>query len=262
MTETGRPYPLPPGPQSNEIGEFEIGISPAGTIIPFDYWQTIISQYGNSPILTQLIADFDSWIDQTQNFDSFYSNIWNLPTAVGYGLDTWGRIVGIPRNIVVAEPLDLFSFDDPARGFDTSGALIYVSGPLTDTVNISLADADFRNLIYAKAASNICDGSTPGIMAAMNTFFGNYNTPIFINESNNNNMSYSICQVGRAISLTNLAILDTPSLPVKPAGVAAGYYVVSQLGPMFGFDVENAQIQGFDQGVFGVTPLQYILSTV
>lgn len=262
MTDTGPPYPPPPGPQSNQIGTFEIGISPVGTIAPFDYWQTIISQYANSPHLTSLIASFDSWIDQTQNFDSFYSNVWNIDSAQGYGLDVWGRIIGIPRNVLVPEPLDFFSFDDPTRGFDTAGAVIYVSGPLTQTVTVSLADNDFRHLLYARAAANICDGSVPYIMLAMNRFFGNYNTPLFINETNSGHMSYQVCQVGAKISLTNLAVLANASLPTKPAGVLAEYQVVSEQGPMFGFDFENSQVAGFDHGQLGVTPMQYILSTV
>lgn len=259
---SGPPYPPPPGGQSNEIGEFQVGISPIGTLVQFNFWQTIISQYANSDVLVNLIADFDSWADQTQNFDSFYSNVWNIETAVGYGLDLWGRIVGIPRNVLVTESAGYFAFDDPARGFDNPNAPIYTSGPLTKTVNVSLSNDDYRNLLLAKAATNICDGSVAGIMSAYNKFFGNYNTPIFINENNSTRMSYDVCQVGYAISLTNLAILSNGSLPLKPAGVAANYYVVSKQGPMFGFDMENDQVAGWDHGMIGMSPLQYVLASV
>jgi hypothetical protein len=55
--------PLPPGPTGpphppapteipdSSIGQFQIGVSPIGTIVPFSYWSTIISQYANSPIM-------------------------------------------------------------------------------------------------------------------------------------------------------------------------------------------------------------------
>ena len=80
-----------PRPGSNAIGSFIIGVSPIGTIIPFDYWATIISQFANSPILTQLIANMDSYLDQTANLDAFYDLIFNVATAQGYGLDVWGK---------------------------------------------------------------------------------------------------------------------------------------------------------------------------
>ena len=47
-----------PAPGSNAIGTFIIGASPIGDIPVFDPWQTVISQYANSPILTTLIFDF------------------------------------------------------------------------------------------------------------------------------------------------------------------------------------------------------------
>ncbi len=262
MVDTGPPYPPLPGPQSNQIGTFQVGISPLGTIPPFDYWQTVISQYANSPHLIALIANFDAWLDQTQNFDSFYSNIWNLPTANGYGLDVWGRIVGIPRNVIVGERAPYFSFDDPALGFDNAGAPIWVNQPLIVTVNATLEDDDYRWLIYAKAATNICDGSVPLIMNSMNKFFGNYRTPVFINETNMNPMSYQMVQVGETISLTNLAVFSSGAISLKPAGIAASYYVVSQSGPAFGFDIENDQMAGFDHGVITMNPSQYILASI
>ena len=96
----GPPYPeVVPG--SNAIGEFTIGVSPIGDIPPFNFWDTIISQYANSAILTQLIANMDAYLDQTENFDNFFDDIWNIDTAQGYGLDLWGRILGVTRYVTV-----------------------------------------------------------------------------------------------------------------------------------------------------------------
>src|SRR5260221_2382599 len=67
----------------------------------FDYWATIISQYANSPIITQLISNFFQYVDPTVNIDAFYDFVWNLDTAKGYGLDVWGRIVGVQRQLNV-----------------------------------------------------------------------------------------------------------------------------------------------------------------
>ena len=57
--------------------------------------QTILSQYANSPTITQLIQNMDGYIDPSADIDSFYDMIWNIDSAVGKGLDIWGKIVGL-----------------------------------------------------------------------------------------------------------------------------------------------------------------------
>ena len=94
---SGPAYPRINLPGSNAIGSFIIGVSPIGDIPPFDPWSSIISQYSNSPILDALITSFNAAMDFTANFDAFYDNMLNVQTAVGYGLDCWGRICGVNR---------------------------------------------------------------------------------------------------------------------------------------------------------------------
>lgn len=63
--------------------------------------ETIISQYGNSATITQLIQNMNTYIDPRADFDKFYDYVWNVDTAEGFGLDIWGRIVDIERTINV-----------------------------------------------------------------------------------------------------------------------------------------------------------------
>jgi hypothetical protein len=169
MVETGPPYPPGPGPGSNGIGLFEIGVSPIGTIKGFDVWKTVISQYANSPILTQLILNLDAYLDQTKNFDAFYDLIWNVDTAVDYGLDIWGRIVGV-RRILQVEIGDWFGFKEALPGSDAFGQGAFYSGaPLTS--NYRLTDQAYRRLIMAKAAANITNGSIPAINRILMNLF-------------------------------------------------------------------------------------------
>ncbi len=150
-----------PRPGSNAIGSFQIGISPIGSIPSFDFWTTIISQYANSDVLTKLIENFDSYVDQTKNLDAFFDLIQNVDTALGYGLDVWGRIVGVKRTLRVAE-VRYFGFNEQGigvDGFDQQG--FYTGAPVTD--NYDLTDPAYRRLIFAKALSNISDGSIPAI---------------------------------------------------------------------------------------------------
>jgi len=68
-----------------------------------DVEQTIISQYGASPILNQLIQNMNAYIDPSANINSFYNMAWNVDTAEGWGLDVWGRIVGVSRVVQISQ---------------------------------------------------------------------------------------------------------------------------------------------------------------
>jgi hypothetical protein len=112
---TGRQYPFPPAPGTNAIGVGQIGVAQIGDIPAFDFWQTVASQYGNSSKLLGMLTSFYAAADQTQNFESFYDNIWNIETANGYGLDVWGRIVGINRVLEVVST-EWFGFQESLPG--------------------------------------------------------------------------------------------------------------------------------------------------
>ncbi len=163
---SGAPYPHPnPAPGSNAIGSFIIGVSPIGTISSFDVWTTVISQYGNSPIITQLATNMGQYVDETVNFDAFYDTIWNIDTAIGYGLDLWGRILGVSRVLQVTAG-SYFGFGEAAAldpvsigGFDQQP--FFNGGVITN--NFALLDDPYRQLLLAKALANICDGSIPAI---------------------------------------------------------------------------------------------------
>lgn len=168
---SGPPYPRPPAGIPNGIGQFVIGESPIGTQPNFDVWSTVISQYANSEILTTLIVNLDEYIDQTQNFDAFYDYIMNVSTAQGYGLDVWGRIVGVNR-VLQVETGNWFGFNEALPGAYTFGQGSFYSGS-TLTTNYALSDQSYRQLIFAKAAANITDGSIPAINRILMTLFPN-----------------------------------------------------------------------------------------
>src|SRR6266851_4724926 len=117
---SGPPFPRGPVAGSNGIGFFIIGKSPIGSIIPFDMWSTVISQYADSPIITTLISNWLQYIDQTVDIDAFFDNIWNINTAQGYGLDVWGRIVGVTRTLTISTGR-FFGFEEQGITVDPFG---------------------------------------------------------------------------------------------------------------------------------------------
>ena len=136
-----------------------------------NYRDTIISQYAQSPVINATIGAINDWIDPASLIDNFIFNVWNLNTATGYGLDVWGRIVGVGRVLKVTVGERYLGFNQQTSievdPFNTSP---FYSGQQINN-NFILSDDGFRTLIRAKALSNICDGSIPGINAVLLKLF-------------------------------------------------------------------------------------------
>lgn len=218
MTDTGPPYPNPNPPGSNAIGSFTIGVSPIGTINPFVFWKTVVSQYANSPIITQLISNLDQYLDQSENFDDLFDLIWNVDTAQGYGLDVWGRIVGVVRTLTISVD-EYFGFEEQVPTVDTFGpggvSTFYTGAGLT--TNFSLSDDAFRVLIFAKALANICDGSIPAINQILLNLFPNRGN-CYVTDGENMSMTYTF---DFPLTSVEAAIITQSGALPKPVGVAA-----------------------------------------
>lgn len=217
---TGPPLPRPT-PQSNEIGFFTLGVSPIGTISPFDVWSTIISQYANSPILDGILVSFNAAMDPEVDLDNFFDLMWNVLSAKGYGLDVWGRIVGVSR-VLQLQVGNYFCFAEAAQpqgfGFN-QGAPFYVGAGLTNS--FSLGDDDYRNLILAKAYANICDGSTKAINNLLLTLFLGLGDS-WVTDNHDMTMTYTTSWVP---TLVQLAIIENSGVLPRSTGVKILYNI-------------------------------------
>ena len=143
---------------------------------------TIGSQYANSPILTSIIQSFNDAVDPLANIDSFYKNMFNIDTAIGYGLDCWGRIVGVPRTITLGT-VNGANVNGPFFGFQGG---YYQSSPQTHAQpfgqgqfysdipvanNYTLLDNEYRQLILLKAYSNITRCTIPVLNRILSLMF-------------------------------------------------------------------------------------------
>ncbi len=211
---SGPSYPRPV-PGSNAIGSFIIGVSPIGDITPFDVWTTVISQYANSPILDSLIVNFSQYIDQTVNLQAFYDMIWNVDSAQGYGLDVWGRIVGVSRILQIPTTDEYFGFEEATDRFPFNQAPFYAGAPLTS--NYRLSDSAYRTLIFAKALANISDGSLPSINQLLINVFGTSQGNCYVADNLNMTMTYVF---DFFLDPVQLAIIQNSGVFPKPAGVS------------------------------------------
>jgi hypothetical protein len=211
---SGPPYPPPPAPGSNAIGSFEIGVSPIGTIPPFNPWTTVIRQYANSNIIDGLILSLNTALDLTKVFDDFFDNQFNPDTATGYGLDVVGRIVNASRTISIPGGVSYF-------GWNQAGALGWGQGPFysgqTLSTNYNLGDPDYRRLIFAKMMTNICDGSIPAINKILLALFPNRGA-CYVTDGGDMTMTYTF---NFTLSPVDLAIIEQEGVLPTPTGVVA-----------------------------------------
>ena len=196
----------------------------------FKIEDTIASQYAKSPRLMLIIQELHNAIDPTKNIQDFYRLIWNLETAEGAGLDIWGRIVGINRNVPLQNP------DESSFGFHTSSpepkfTPFNVAPFRTDSGGFSayaLPDNLYRKLIFAKATANIILATAPNINQLLR----------FIIETPACYLITGIMQAkyqfqGRLSAFDRMIIYKLGLLP-EPCGVAVDYEEILQGFPLNG----------------------------
>lgn len=162
--------------------------------------QTIISQYGNSATISQLIANMNANIDPSADLNNFYSTVWNVNTAEGFGLDIWGRIVGLP-----------------------TGRYIY-----TNPVTV-LNDTQFRTIILLKALSNISITSSPTFNRLLQNLFAGRGR-CYVSDQGSMQMRYTF---EFALQPYEIQIMSQPGIFLRPAGVQVGILIITV--PCFGF---------------------------
>lgn len=214
---SGPPYPRyakGSAPGGNGIGHFVIGHSPIGDIATYDAWAPIISQYKNSPRIDNLILAFNAAMDQTQNMSNLYSLIWNIATAQGYGLDVWGRIVGVSRTVQFPNANELPLGFEEANSWVGFGQGGFFLGNVINS-NFVLSDKDFRTLIYAKAAGNISDGSIPSVNQILLTLFPNRGT-CYVQDNQNMSLTYVF---KFPLNPVEIAIVELSNVLPSPCGI-------------------------------------------
>lgn len=138
---------------------------------------TILSQYAASPTINAILASFNSAVDPATDISNVYANLWNINTAVGQGLNNWGQIVGVPRQLQVAFTPMYFGFNEAftipteLTGVQPFGQAPMYAGPLS-TTTYTLGDSDYRTLILAKAATNISNLTASDINAILTSVYG------------------------------------------------------------------------------------------
>ena len=174
----------------------------------------MISEYANSPTMLALIESFNAAVEASGDVDNFYSWIWNIATAQGFGLDIWGRIVGVNRTINTSPP----------------------------TV---LTDNQFRQLILLKALANISIATSYSINSLLLEWMAGRGVT-FVADLGQMEILY---QFEFQLEMFEIVIITQSGIFLRPAGVG-GWLVISTY-PVFGFkEMGNTWAAPFGQQPF------------
>lgn len=209
-----------------------------------DVETTIESQYANSPTILTLIDSFSQSINPQINIDKFYDFVWNVNTAQGYGLDVWGRIVGVTRTLTINNAGDFLGWKEAGFGaYEPFGQGPWYS-PGNTQPNFALSDTAFRELILVKALSNISNCSSQTINKALTMLFPDMGEAFILDTGN---MTARLI-FGFALQPYQLAILQQSGALALPTGVGVTLINV-EISGRFGFG-EAAGSAPFNQGTF------------
>lgn len=238
--------------------------------------QTIISQYGNSATITQLVRNMNEYVDPRADLDAFFSFVWNVDSARGFGLDIWGRIVNIRRELLIPETLEYFGFNEAVGSGQPFEQAPFYDGTPPATQTLRLADDAYRALIYIKALRNISSTNPLSINTLLRNLFTTSRTSTEISYTplgefvlGESVMGYLYAETtvdaGRCyvsdlgdmsmrytfeFELTpyEFAVITQSGALPRPAGVSATIFQSAL--PLFGFSEAGESACPFGQGVF------------
>lgn len=215
-----------------------------------DVERTIISQYGQSATITQLIRNMNEYIDPRTDFDAFYSFVWNVDTAQSWGLDVWGRIVGVSRLLRIPTGTDpIVGFDnasDPKDWQPMSYGRFARNGEGTGGQGYILNDAAYRTLILVKALANISATNARSLNQLLQNLFPNRGR-VYVRDLGEMRMQFVF---NFALSPVERAIVQQSGALPHPAGVLYSVIIVPT-AKLFGFRNSNpGSVLPFNYGVF------------
>jgi hypothetical protein len=172
--------------------------------------QTLISRFAGSEILVSLISSFNAATDPSANIQAFYNYIWNVRTAVGNGLNIWGKIVGVSRVVPSSPP-------------------------------ITLEDADYQTLILVKAAANIGNVTIPTLNRLLRQIFAGSGL-VYVQDNLDMTLTYVFLF---QLTAAQQAIVENSGVLPRPAGVGVLYTTSDVLGPLNTIELNTQPLNWF-----------------
>lgn len=208
-----------------------------------DLREILLSQYANSQTIVGLLHGIHDIVDPSTNLNSFYSDVLNLNTANSYGLDVWGRRIGLDRKVKVAfDKPNVIGFSEPKETRYKPLGQATFSSDGSNFSSYDLPDDLYRRLLFIKAYANIVRATAPNINKFLAYVFQKkrcYYMPY-------GNMSASYIFEFNPTAFEQLIIYSLNILPI-PCGVSVRF-IVLDVKHSFGF--QGSDLQPFNQGIF------------
>lgn len=203
------------------------------------YLDLITSAWAEQPNYTAVVSLSVAPACQVQSLLASMIPLFDLSTPpVGNQLDILGQWVGVSRNVSIPITGVFFSWDTAAVGWDLG---VWANGNQTSIT--TLPDDVYLNLILGTIAANNWDGTTEGAYTILNQVFPNLGFGI----QDYTNMTFALIVVGQVDALTQQLIVGG-YINLRPEGVQIIHYYFAPVGPVFAFDLNVPNFQGWDSG--------------
>ena len=165
--------------------------------------------------------------------------MWNVSTAKGFGLDIWGAIVGIGREIMIGAQDEYIGFSQGFTPFDSG---VWSTGEGIER-QYRLDDDTYRRVIMLKAMSNIIYATAPHINRLLREMFGSRGRAYFVK---NGTMAARYVFEFYLLPVERAIIRQSDLLP-RPSGVLLDFYE-PEADKTFGYI--EANLAPFGEGAF------------
>jgi len=202
----------------------------------------LLMQFHSSPLLKGVLAAVGSEMDElTTVFDDLRNLRW-IDTGDGQQLDGCGQIVQQSRTISQAIAIIFFGFygQTGTTGFNQGRIRKTREAYLTST---KLADAEYRQILWAKVAKNTTDGTAE---STIDSLYRLYQAKIVLAETGNAKMRIAI---GRELTEAEILMANALNLLVRAGGVSIEIKSYFIAGSAFGFSNQNQGYLGFGAGI-------------
>ncbi len=230
-------------PGNQYVGHNEGATLVAGATYTASVWAKLIS--GSAPTIGQILTIEDSLSPnhrQTVNF-------------IGSGISTAWKRFSVTFQAQASVSGTFYVAADFGQGVQVAvwGAQLE-RGQLTSYIPTTTAPVTVTD--YSLSSSGVAQLAAAPTTGAKLSWTGDgavyqQGTRVFIED--HQDMSMTIGIAGKVPSAVFLALLAGGYIPLKPEGVRVAYTVVTSVdgAPLFGFDMDNELVAGFDTGVWG-----------
>lgn len=220
-------------PNPNDIQEFDFSV---------DLLKAILWQYDKAPNLEGLLNLKNTWYEtnQTQFWQNWIRDVFDLRTANQFGLAVWGIILGLPLYVNTLAP------SGPIFGFGGINGTVNFNNGILSAANgqtYLLPVETQRKALQLRYVQLTSSGTVPEINRALKFIFGDLGTAYLLDFRNMTQEYVFLFPVTFDLSY----LFDNYDILPRPAGVSS-HYVDATL-TYFGFDGSGGV--NLDNGILG-----------